>query len=95
MLSREQKDRAREERSHQQRIDNELLQKAIDEELQRKQDEASYEAHRAAEYRDWEQWEVLNGKPEPIKRRRLLVTARHCKPHPVGQGEDVDYRHPE
>ena len=47
-----------------------------EEQAQANRDEALYEQHRAGEYRDWEQWVVLNTVTTP-KRRRLLVAASH------------------
>ncbi|CAE7811621.1 unnamed protein product, partial [Symbiodinium sp. CCMP2456] len=46
---------------------------------QNRQDSELYEAHRAAVYRDWEHWLVLN-TPNVQKRRRLVITSRTGQP---------------
>ena len=62
------------------RAEERLLHQAQLEEREREemnqehQDEALFEQHRASQYRDWEQWVVLNSPPIP-KRRRLMITA--------------------
>ena len=44
-----------------------------EEAAQRCQDEALWEQHRAAAYRDWEQWEVANFVPSGPKRLRVAL----------------------
>ncbi|OLP91571.1 hypothetical protein AK812_SmicGene26725 [Symbiodinium microadriaticum] len=62
------------------RMAEQLLHQAQQEEREREElaqehrDEALFEQHRASQYRDWEQWVVLNSPTIP-KRRRLLITA--------------------
>ncbi|OLQ00668.1 Retrovirus-related Pol polyprotein from type-2 retrotransposable element R2DM [Symbiodinium microadriaticum] len=87
---REEEDRLRE----QQQEDREK-----EEELQAKIDEALYQQHLAAKYRDWEQWEVLNCPREPPRRLRMTVALSHGEAAeqvscsvPMARGRPVDLR---
>ena len=48
----------------------------VEEAEQAKMDEVLWEQHKAACYRDWEQWEVANFAPAPPRRLRVALTLR-------------------
>ena len=66
-----------------------LQARAREEEAQNAADSELFAAHTAAQYRDWEQWVVLNTPTVP-KRRRLLVQVREGLPQQTQQGDMVE-----